>query len=191
METAQKILNSAEALIQKHGFSGFSFQDIADEIGIRKASIHYHYPAKADLGRAVIQRYRTRMAEVGNSLDLKEDGLNHWQALALYLEPIVQLGRTPGHACLCGVLGGEYLSLPDAMQAEIAGYFDEQITWLTDLLDSGRAAGAFRFHGSAGEMARLLFGAIEGGLLIKRTTGDIEFIDRILTTAQALLGGEP
>jgi len=59
-ETAEQILDLAETLIQTRGYSAFSYQDIAEALGIRKASIHYHFPSKTDLGVAVIDRYIER-----------------------------------------------------------------------------------------------------------------------------------
>src|SRR6185295_2042375 len=59
-ETAEQILDLAETLIQTRGYSAFSYQDIADSLGIRKASIHYHFPSKTDLGIAVVDRYVAR-----------------------------------------------------------------------------------------------------------------------------------
>ena len=187
MDTADRILDSAEALIQERGFFGFSFQDIAEQIGIKKASIYYHFPAKAELGRAVIDRYRLRMRQVSDAIDAK-DGIDHWEALSLYIEPILQIGRNPEKACLCGVLGGEYLGLPDDMQTEIADFFDEHLVWLTRLFAGGREAGAFRFEGDPETLAKFIFGAMEGGLLIKRTTGDTTFLDEIVGVAMSVLG---
>lgn len=187
MDTAQKILDTAEELIQQRGFFGFSFQDVAEQVGIKKASIYYHFPAKANLGRAVIDRYRKRMREVSDAVELDES-IDHWQALTLYLEPILALGRVPDQACLCGVLGGEYLWLPDEMQQEIKAFFAEHQKFLTDLLQHGREAGAFQFAGNPDSCAKLLFAAIEGGLLIKRTTGDISYLDDMVTSAALMLG---
>ena len=54
------ILDVAERRIRAHGYNGFSFREIADEIGIKSASVHYHFPTKADLAAAVAKRYRER-----------------------------------------------------------------------------------------------------------------------------------
>ncbi len=187
MDTADRILETAEALIQERGYFGFSFADIAQQIGIRKASIYYHFPAKAELGRAVVDRYRTRMRQVSDTLAI-DDQIDHWKALSEYLTPLQLLGRTPDRACLCAVLGGEYLGLPDAMQSEVAAYFAEHQNWLEKLLASGRAAGAFRFSGDAKAMSQLLFSAIVGGILIKRTNGDTGYLDQVIGAAQSVLG---
>ena len=189
MSTAETILDAAEALIQEHGYSGFSFADVAKRVGIRKASIYYHFPAKAALGQAVIARYRARL--LATAADLEAGQIDHWQALSLYLDPILTLGRSPDKACLCGVLGGEYVGLPEVMQAEVAGFFAEHLRWIEALLTSGRAAGAFRFEAAPADIARLMFSAIEGALLIKRTNRDTAFLDGVVRSLTDLLGGAP
>src|ERR1043166_1832386 len=60
--TAEQILDLAETLIQTRSYSAFSYQDISDALGLTKASIHYHFPSKAELGVAVIDRYAARFS---------------------------------------------------------------------------------------------------------------------------------
>ena len=187
-DTSERILDTAEILIQQGGFHGFSFQDIADRIGIRKASIYYHHPAKSALGRAVIARYRRRFQDVRDTVT-GDNSFGHWDALAAYLEPIIAMSRDGDLVCLCGVLGGEYLALPDEMRDEITAFFDENQRWLGRLLDRGRKAGAFRFSGSPQKVAKLIFSAVEGALLIKRATGDDRHFDDVMSTVMAMLRG--
>ena len=187
MNTADRIVDTAEALIQQRGYHGFSFQDLADEIGIKKPSLYYHFRSKAALGQAVVQRHRARMREAAESISFGSD-LDHWQALDDYLGPILEFGRTPEMACLCGVLGGEYLWLPEDMKAEVEAFFAEHLAFLARLLEHGRAAGTFEFPGTAEAFAKLVFAAVEGALLIKRTNGDTDFLDEIAGTVAQILG---
>jgi TetR/AcrR family transcriptional regulator, transcriptional repressor for nem operon len=186
METRDHILDAAEALIQERGFSGFSFRDLSLAVGIRKASIHYYFPSKADLGQAVIARYRARMREAFAKLG-EPGAIDFWQVLTAYVAPMMKFGRTDGLACLSGVLGGEFLALPEQMQSEIKAFFEEHETFLTELLERGRAAGSFHFPGSANDRARLIFSAVEGALLIKRIKGDASYFDRIIAGIAAQL----
>ncbi|TQV75822.1 TetR/AcrR family transcriptional regulator [Denitrobaculum tricleocarpae] len=192
-ETATQILDTAEALIQVKGFHAFSFQEVADRVGIKKASIYYHFPAKAELGKAIVARYRQTMLAAMTDLEIpKRDSreeVDYWAALARYLEPILTLASNPVHACLCGILSGEYPGLPKDMQDEVEKFFDEQLTWLTKLLKAGRKAGAFHFQGSPARMAKLSFSAIEGAMLIKRITGDDKHVNQVTESLQALLRG--
>ena len=186
--TSDRILDTAEALIQQGGFHAFSFQDVADRVGIKKASVYYHHPAKAELGREVIARYRQRFQEILTAIE-EDCDLDYWEALDLYLAPIVELARAEDQACLCGVLCGEYVGLPDGMRDEIAAFFNDQHAWLTTFLELGRKAGAFRFDGPPARMAKLMFSAIEGALLIKRATQDDEHLDDVLAMLKGHLKG--
>ena len=117
-ETAEQILDLAETLIQTRGYSAFSYQDIADALGIRKASIHYHFPSKADLGVAVINRYIDRfdaaLTEVAG-----DESQSSMAMLELYVQPYLQFARAPDRVCLCGALAGEMLALPLNYEAQV------------------------------------------------------------------------
>src|SRR5262249_62421703 len=63
VSTAERILDTAQALAQVRGYNGFSYADISAELAITKPSIHYHFPSKAQLAEALIARYRRRFAE--------------------------------------------------------------------------------------------------------------------------------
>ena len=108
-ETAEQILDLAEMLIQTRGYSAFSYQDIADSLGIRKASIHYHFPSKADLGIAVVDRY---VARFGAALvAIAEDPSQTSMAmLDFYVEPYIGYAKSADQVCLCGALAGEILA---------------------------------------------------------------------------------
>ena len=187
MDTREAILNATEKLIQAKGYSGFSFQDIAEDVGIRKASIYYYFPVKGDLARAVVARYRARMRANFDRLPTTTPA-SFWPLFQSYLGPIMDFGRSTGLACLSGVMGGEYLNLPEELQRELKAFFVEHEEFLTELLERGRSAGQFRFDGAARQMARLLFSAIEGALLIKRIKQDDTYIDQLLAHVAQMLG---
>ena len=88
---------------------------MAERIGIRTASIHYHFLTKADLGRVVIERYAAKLAELGRMAEAREG--DPWLVLSSYLEPYIEFAGSPGRICLCGALAGEYGALPEEMQA--------------------------------------------------------------------------
>ena len=187
MNTEEKILNACESLIQEHGYHGFSFADIAEKVGIRKASIYYYFPAKADLGQKTVSRYRNRMRagreDWGAAVDMDVPA-----AFDAYMEPILTLGRTPGASCLCGVLGGEFQSLPPGVQNEVSEFFEEHLRTLTELFRIGREKGDFRFAGDPNVMAKIAFSMIEGSMLIKRTRGDAGVFDEVVANLKAHLG---
>lgn len=183
----EQICETAAALIKERGFHGFSFQDISERVGIKKASIHYHFPSKTDLGVETLRNYRQAMQAAAAKAALHPEAIDHWQALADFLTPILHFGRAGADICLCGALGGEYPSLPPQMQVEVAAFFEEHRVWLTWLLTDGRASGSFHFSGDPAALARFILAAVEGAMLIKRTSGDLGYVDEVVQMAQAFL----
>jgi TetR/AcrR family transcriptional repressor of nem operon len=181
--TASRILDVAERLVQVRGFNGFSYADIAAELKITKAALHYHFAGKADLGEALIARYAARFAEALAELDVVDgDARAKLDAYAgLYLK--VLRNRT---MCLCGMLAAEYQTLPPPMRDAVVRFFDQNEIWLERVLERGREAGRLRFAGSARDTARMIVGGLEGAMLVARPYGDVA---RFQTAAANLLAG--
>src|SRR5688572_31409706 len=103
--TAVRVLDVAEELVQKRGFNGFSYADIAAELGITTASLHYHFPGKAELGRALIERYAGRSFQALAAIDqATTDPAAKLQAYADIYTDVLRAGRM----CLCGMLAAEF-----------------------------------------------------------------------------------
>lgn len=186
IETAEKILDIGEYLIQTRGYNDISYQDISDELGIRKASIHYHFPSKSDLGFAVMKRYRERL-EAAIAGAGQDDRVSNWELLEFYFSPYFQFAETPDKVCLSGSLAGEFPTLPPDMQKLVAAFFHEHQKWLTALLTRGRDSGEFAFDGSAEKLARVLFNALQGALIVKRASGDIQQLHDVTDVFRAML----
>ena len=166
---ATAILDVAEQLAQTRGYNGFSYADIALQLGVTKASLHYHFPSKAELGRALIERYETVFGTALEAIDQQAE------------EPYKKLQRYVGlyssvlsndRMCLCGMLAAEYATLPAPMQERLKLFFNANERWLTAVLEDGLQSGAFRFKETAGERARALLGALEGVMLVARSYGE-------------------
>lgn len=187
--TAEQILDLAEMLIQTRGYSAFSYQDIADALGITKASIHYHFASKTDLGIAVVDRYVARFgaAFVAIAQDQSKPSM---AMLDFYIEPYFGYARTADHVCLCGALAGEILALPPELRSRVDRFFRAHQTWLTVLLKRGAARGEFTLAAPASKMARLIFGALQGALLVKRTTGDAAQLRDVVRVLKMQLSAE-
>ena len=188
-DTPTRILDVAERLVQERGFNGFSYADVADDIGVTKAGLHYHFASKAELGEALIARYAERFSAALAGVDAGAgDARMKLDAYAALYADVLRAERM----CLCGMLAAEYGTLPAPMQAAVLRFFDENETWLEELLLAGRKAGTLRFNGSARETARLIISALEGAMLVARPYGDVE---RFQAAAGALLaslaGAEP
>jgi TetR/AcrR family transcriptional regulator, transcriptional repressor for nem operon len=181
--TAERILDIAERLVQVRGFNNFSYADIATELGITKASLHYHYPGKAELGQALITRYSERFSEALEVIDRDlPDARAKLEAYAnLYAE--VLRGK---RMCMCGILAAEYPTLPKPMRTAVVGFFDENQRWLAEVLNAGKADRTLRFTGSADDVAQGVLSTLEGAMLVARPYGDL---GRFNAAADQLLAG--
>src|ERR1700677_1871996 len=119
-DTAARTLDVAERLVQVRGFNGFSYADVATELGVTKAALHYHFPGKAELGEALISRYATRFCAALTAIEALEvsapDKLTAYAGL--YLDVLRE-----GRMCLCGMLAAEHQTLPDAMRHALIAFF--------------------------------------------------------------------
>jgi TetR/AcrR family transcriptional repressor of nem operon len=181
--TAQRILDIAERLVQERGFNAFSYADVAGELGIATASLHYHFPGKAQLGEALIARYTARFREALERIE--RDRLHAPQRLTAYAELYADTLRGR-RMCLCGMLAADYETLPAPIRDAVIAFFDDNEAWLQDVLERGRADGTLSFDGPARDTARLLIGSLEGALLIARPYGDLT---RFQATVRRLLAG--
>ena len=186
-ETAEQILDLAEMLIRTRGYSAFSYQDIADDLGIRKASIHYHFPSKTDLGVAVVDRYVARFGAALTAI-AEDPSQTSMAMLDVYAEPYIGTAESVDQVCLCGALAGEILALPPQLRSRVDGFFRAHQTWLTGILERGIARGEFELAAPARQVARLVFGALQGALLVKRTTGDASQLRDVMTVIKLQLG---
>jgi TetR/AcrR family transcriptional repressor of nem operon len=181
--TAERILDIAERLVQTRGFTNFSYADIAAELGITKASLHYHFPGKAELGQAVIARYGERFAEALSEIDRTvPDARAKLEAYAGLYADVLRGNRM----CMCGVLAGEYETLPDPMRAAVIRFFDDNQTWLVHVLDEGLQDRTLEFSGSKEDVAQTILVTLEGAMLVARPYGDL---GRFTATSQQLILG--
>lgn len=188
IDTSERILDIVEELIQTRGYNAFSYHDVAEQVGIRTASIHYHFPTKADLGRVVIERYAAKLTELARLAEEGETDL--WRVLSSYLDPYYEFADSASRICLCGALAGEYGALPEDMQELVAAFFAEHEIWLARLFERGLETGVFAFTIEPGVLGRAFFSALQGGLLVGRTAGGREQLDACVTVFTAVLRGE-
>jgi len=187
-DTREEILDRAEALIQTRGYSAFSYQDISDALGIRKASIHYHFPSKTDLGIAVVERYVTGFDKALAAI-AAQTSVSSMTMLDHYVAPYLAFAATSDKVCLCGALAGEMMALPGELRARVVGFFRSHQAWLAGILRRGVERGEFSLDASAAKTARLVFGALQGALLVKRTTGDAAQMRDVVAVLKAQLAG--
>ena len=170
-DTRTEILDAAQALIQRYGANAMSYQHISEAVGIRKASIHHHFPTKDALVEAVIQRYSTYFLGVVDSI--VESGKDSVAKLRAYLglfEGTLREGKQD-KACLCGMLGAELATLGSPGVSGVRRFYRENEARLARILGEGREEGLFHFRGEPALVAAVVFSLMEGGALVARADG--------------------
>lgn len=175
--------------MQRRGFNGFSYQHIATQLGLRTAAIHYHFPAKDDLGVALVRRYRESFQNWVRELEFDADA---WTRLQAYFRTYLEhLESDEGRLCPGGVLGAEFGTLSDTMRVEARLLMREIYAWLVLTLEEGRREGKLRFQGDAYDKAVEVGAALQGGLQIARLAGAQRFRQLLGQLELELTGRKP
>lgn len=184
-QKANEILSYTRALLTSGGYRSFSFADISDKVNIRKASIHHHFPSKAELVRTVVAQYREE-ARTGMKLlsDKINDPVAELQAYIDYWSTCIKDGSSP--FCICAMLAAELPTLPPEVAAEVSGHFTDLSHWLAAVLRRGEEQNVFQLRGTISAEADLLMATVHGAMLAARAFNDAEIFRKI---AQPALNG--
>jgi TetR/AcrR family transcriptional repressor of nem operon len=184
--TAAQILDVAERLVQTRGFNDFSYADIADELGITKPALHYHFRSKAVLGEAIIARYSERFFSALERIEAAEPDAREC------LNEYVQLYRSvlsAGRMCLCGILAAEYQTLPASMRSAVLDFFDRNETWLERVLREGHDTHVLTVGEPIRDVARTIIDTLEGATMVARAQDAPERFDGVaVRMLSALIG---
>ena len=172
-DTAERILDTANALLINRGYSAFSYADVAEAVEIRKASIHHHFPTKAGLVVAVLRRHRARISEGMKALDAEfENPLLRLRNYYKFWEGCIR-GQTFSF-CIGALLGAEMPSLPEEVQAEVRLHFSMLTEWFERTLKAGSKARTIQLQGSVAAEAQMLIAVLHGAMLSARATNNCD-----------------
>ncbi len=170
----EAILAAAKRTAQAHGYTGLIFRDLADEVGIKAASLYYHFPSKADLGAAVARRY---WEDTASELDsLLAETPDPARCLHRYPDLFRKALAAGNRMCLCSFMAAEYDDLPDAVKREVQAFADVNVAWLSRLLLAAEIVGP----GESEQRARAIFAAVAGAQLIARSRSDLALYDDLI-----------
>ncbi|NUU61239.1 TetR/AcrR family transcriptional regulator [Paenibacillus agri] len=183
--TLQSIMDIGLQLVQERGYNGFSYADIAEAVGIRKASIHYHFPSKQDLVQAVLLQYRKDFMDRLQAV--KEQDLDSQGKLTGFFGLYRETLEDNAKLCLCSMMAAELHSFPEEIRAELNLFFRANESWVEDVLAQGQEEGAFNFSISTGEQAKILVAFVQGAQLMTRSLGDIHYFDTLVSSCMSSL----
>lgn len=170
-DTRTQILDAAQDLIQRVGVNAMSYQDISQAVGIRKASIHYHFPTKDDLVTALLDRYNDCFLRLVDGIIAQSDSAEVKLRRYCSLFEATLSSGDGDKACLYGMVGAELATLKHPLVERVTTFYLNNEARLIQILKQGKASGEFRFAGEIQAMAMLIFSLLEGGFLIARAHG--------------------
>lgn len=171
---AEQVLDAAEQRIRAGGYHAVSFRDLASDVGIRSASVHHHFPQKADLGLALVERYRDRFL-AGLAASLNQPPADRLRAFCAAYRAAF---RAEDAVCLCGMLAAESHGLPDRVGAAVRGFFTANIAWVADCLPPEYPEGRRRAEATG------IVAALQGAMILAATFREPQLLDD--TIAQVL-----
>jgi TetR/AcrR family transcriptional repressor of nem operon len=179
---AAEIAAHARLLLAAGGYNGFSYADISERVHISKASIHHHFPSKAELVRTVVAMYREE-ARVGlATLDGQvEDPVARINAYLSYWSACIVEGTAA--FCICAMLAAELPSIPEEVAQEVRGHFQDLTAWLAAVFKKGSASGRLHLQGSAKADAQGFMATVHGAMLAARALGRPELFLEITKPA--------
>jgi TetR/AcrR family transcriptional repressor of nem operon len=168
-QTRARIVDEAEYLIQTLGYDAFSFAQLEERIGIRKASIHHHFASKTDLGLEIVKRFRQNCRAAFEQLDSTvPDPVDR---LRSYADLFIQAIENGGRMCLCGILAAGFSTLPAPLLKQLRAAAIEHEQWLESTIRAGQLENRIRPHTNPQTLAQSFFSSLEGGMLLARMNG--------------------
>ncbi|MEM7172421.1 MAG: TetR/AcrR family transcriptional regulator [Pseudomonadota bacterium] len=179
-DTVKKLLDAAEDSIRLRGYHAVSFRDLADELEIKSASVHYHFRHKEDLGQALVKRYSDSFFA---SLNAKSVGLTEPRDridtfCQVYRQALVEADRI----CLCAMLAAESCGLPAALAKDVAGFLQSNIDWLVDNLPTDLPASQRL------SKAHHILSSLQGAMILSKNLDDQSIIDQVIADLSLLFG---
>lgn len=170
MTKKEALLKAAENKVRQGGYSNFSFRELANEVGIKSASVHYHFPTKADLGAELAHQYTNSfLAALGDPANIKASGIN---PIDVYTQLFRSALITDDKMCLCGLLGAQSESLPDKVRLEVKRFFNENLTWLT-------VAHTANGEQDPAQAAVVTISLLEGAMMISKALNDHSYFETV------------
>jgi len=175
----EAILAAARRTAQAHGYGGLNFRELAEDVGIKAASIHYHFPSKADLGAAVARRYWEDTAAGLESM--LAEASDPAACLRRYPNTFRKALENDNRICLGSFMAAEYDGLPEAVKKEVQTFADVNVAWLSRVLSAAAVVNSEESEGRA----RAIFAAIAGAQLIARSRSDLSLFDALIDSYRA------
>ncbi|MBB6522414.1 TetR/AcrR family transcriptional regulator [Pseudoteredinibacter isoporae] len=180
----QEIIQISLELLQTQGYENFSYQDISSALGITKASIHYHFPKKEDLGLALCGAIKQWHEDL--FLNLRDSDHSAKDKLRIFVEALLSYAEGPYKVCPLSSLQADVAKLPDTLLPALQDLDRHELDFVSQVLEEGRQNGEFHFPGDAQAQASIFVLSLKGALQYSRIHGG-EWISPVLQQLDQLL----
>ena len=187
IETRTRLLDIGEEAVRSRGFAGFSYADLARDVGIRKASIHHHFPTKADLGLALTQRYAENLAA---TLDAIREGSGTAgealrKAIGVY-RASTEGGRS---LCLCVALATDTALLSEEVRVALEAANQATVQWFQRALETAQSDGSVTGVTDPAEEAHAILALLQGAQLLAKAAASTTAFDCAVASLEARING--
>jgi TetR/AcrR family transcriptional repressor of nem operon len=181
-ETADRILHTAKSLISDRGYSAFSYADISEAVQISKASVHHHFPTKANLVVSVLHAHREKMKHGTQSLTQQiKNPFARLEAYVHHWEGCIRNNHEP--FCIAALLAAELPSLPEEVRHEVQQHFLDLSEWIRSTLEDGVSKRKLKLQGTPEDEAQTFMALVHGAMLSARALGSCDVFQSITSTA--------
>jgi TetR/AcrR family transcriptional repressor of nem operon len=183
--TREQIIDKAFQLMLQRGLNGFSYRDISEPLGVKNAAIHYHFPNKMDLIKALIdENHQVLRKSTSEFMAYGGPARPQLEGLFAFTLHQCQCGRP---ICMVGALAIDYDELSDEIKHANDRFMKDSVNWLTRVMEDGREQGEFQFGGEATSKAVSILAMIQGARQMARVHG-LDYLERIFDQIRTDLG---
>lgn len=163
----QRLADTALARVQTGGLRNLSFRTLADDVGIKSSSVHYHFPEKSDLAQTLIEDYAAAFMQQLADIDTQSRASLQEKLSAYY--DIIDAVALSGRFCLCGMLAAELEALTEANRNALEKFFSDMQSWLDAVLQAHQSELSTDL--ATHSIAQSIVSGMEGALLLDRVYG--------------------
>lgn len=174
-DTRQTILDVARKMVQSRGYSSLSFRDVATSVGVKSASVHYHFPTKGSLGSELAKGYADEMAAY--LAQVLDESTNAASFITKYVDVFRAALVNGNRMCMYGSMAAERDGLPVEVQGEVERFAAVNVEGLEKMLEREDASVPAEVRQAR---ALAIFAAVEGAQLVARSHGDVGVYDRAI-----------
>ncbi len=179
MGNREKLLEAATAILGRNGYQATSVDDILEAAKVAPSNFYYHFKSKEELAIEVLEGYfeksRQEMAPVFMNKFLS--ATEKLERLHGGLVQKVTRSQCCG-GCPMGNLAQELSDSHPEFRMRLARYFEECIDGIAMVVEEGVRSGEFRSDVDPKSAAYLLFGSMQGLLLLSKSLKKIDPLDQ-------------